>query len=151
MSLFKKIKDGAYDIGELITPKEFSKLKLKDDGTFCTEIITIEGRKIPLMRIRQRLLETQEKLNLLRAIDNYNTMPIEDITARLKHLGEFDEALNDDDQRLRLEELETTRYLACWADHLTIAGTLTPCTHSAVCMMKRCFCQMMSSKRMAQA
>ncbi len=118
----KKITEGEYDLGELIIPNEISKLKLADDGTFLTEVIAIEGRKIPLQRIRQRLLDQQEKSNLLRARKNYHTKPIEEIIIRLKLLDEFDDALNEDNLRLRLKELETTRYLSCWADHSSIAS-----------------------------
>ncbi len=42
------------------TPTEISKLKFADDGTFLTEVIAVEGRKIPFQRIRQRLLDQQE-------------------------------------------------------------------------------------------
>ena len=49
----KRVEDGTYNIGEHITPKQFSRLILKDDGTFLTESFLIEGRKIPLLDIRQ--------------------------------------------------------------------------------------------------
>lgn len=60
----KKLEDGTYNIGELIAPMKFTKLKMKNDGTFCTETFTVEGRKIPLMTIRKQLIKSQEKMNI---------------------------------------------------------------------------------------
>ena len=65
----KRIDDGTYNIGELITPKEFS-MTMKADGTFTRETFCILGRKIPLRDIRQKLLQTQEDHQLLRATEN---------------------------------------------------------------------------------
>lgn len=105
-----------YNIGEMIVPKQFSKLKVRKDGTLTTETFTIGGRKIPLMHIRQHLLDSQENNNFLRAKTSkeYNTMAIENVISRLKQLEEFEGDLDDDDLRQRLQELETTRYITCW-------------------------------------
>ena len=71
----KRIDDGAYNISELITPKEFSMMTMKADGPFTRETFCIQGRKIPLRDIRQKLLQTQEDHQLLRATeDNFETM-----------------------------------------------------------------------------
>ena len=121
-AITERLEKGEYDLGELITPREFSKLKLTEDGQFSTEVVTVEGRKIPLNRMRQRLLNKQEKFKLLRARNDYMAVPIAIVRDRLRYLGEYNENLSDDEQRLRLKELETTRYLSCWADHSTIAG-----------------------------
>jgi hypothetical protein len=76
----KRIEDGTYNIGELITPKRFSRMILKDDGTFSTESFFIEGRKLPLLGIRQRTLHTHESLKLLRAKDvDYDSLSLETI------------------------------------------------------------------------
>ena len=74
------------------------------------------------MRIRQQLLDEQERLGLLRAHSNYDSIPIENISTRLKYLGEYSDDLNEKERRQKLKEIETTRYLTCWADHSTIAG-----------------------------
>ena len=113
--------NGEYELGELITPREFKKIKLTSNG-FSTETEVIQGRKIPVMRIRQKLLDEHERLGLLRAHSNYDSIPIENISTLLKYLGEYSDDLNEKEQRQKLKEIETTRYLTCWADHSTIAG-----------------------------
>ena len=119
----KRIEDGTYNIGELITPKEFSRLTLTKDGTFSTEPFFIEGRKIPLLDIRQKMLDNQETQKLIRASEvDFDTLPMESVNEQLCLLSEVDESLDNDDKRQRLKEIQTTRYLTCWADHSTIAG-----------------------------
>ncbi len=121
-TITRKIENGEYELGELIAPKEYTNVKLTSDGKFSTEILVTHGRKIPMKKIRQQLLNEHERLGLLRARDNYNSIPIEDIISRLQYLGECSEGASEEDQRQKLKKLETTRYQCCWADHSTIGG-----------------------------
>ena len=99
------------------------RLSLNNDGTFLTESFFIEGRKIPLLDIRQRMLDTQENIGLLRAKDvDFDTLPMASINLQLQDFDEYDNSLNDSEKRQRLKEIRTTTHITCWADHSTIAG-----------------------------
>ena len=135
----KRIENGTYNIGELITPKQFSRLTLNNDGTFLTESFSIEGRKIPLLDFCQRMLDTQENLGVLCAKDvDFEALPMETINTQLIKFGEVDNSLNDSDKKERLKEIQTTRHVTCWADHSAIAGH-TLCTQLAACMIQQFF------------
>ena len=123
-SIKQRVNDGIYSVGELIVPKQYSKVTLTQYGQFKTELFQVEGRKIPLHDIRQKLLTKQQELGLLRAKQQseYNVMPIEDVTSRLATLNELNSTATEQELRARLQTLETTRYLTCWSDHSTIAG-----------------------------
>ena len=57
----KKIDNGEYELGELITPREYTKVILTSDGTFSTETLVTHGRKIPM---RVGTTTSQRKLQL---------------------------------------------------------------------------------------
>ena len=118
----QRVKDGSYSVSELIK-KQYSKVTLTQDGQFETDFFHVEGRKIPLHDIRQKLL-TKQELGLLRAKQQseYDVMPIEDVKSRLATLNELNSTATEQELRARLQTLETTRYLTCWSDHSTIAG-----------------------------
>ena len=58
--LKQKIADGVYTLGELIVPQTFEKVFFKNEK-LCTKEISIQGRKIPLARIRKEITEKHEK------------------------------------------------------------------------------------------
>ena len=88
------------------------------------QLFQVEGRKIPLYDIRQKLLAKQQELGLLRAKQQseYDVMPIEDVKSRLAILNELNGIATEQELRARLQTLEMTQYLTRWSDHSTIAG-----------------------------
>ena len=58
--LQKDIEDRKYCLGEPIVPKEYEKMVIKNDKV-TEEIFTIYGRKIPLTKIRKKLLQNEPK------------------------------------------------------------------------------------------
>lgn len=111
----QRVNDGIYSVGELIVPKLYSKVTLTQDGQLETELFQVEGRKIPLYDIRQKLLAKQQELGLLQAKQQseYDVMPIEDVKSRLAILNELNRTATEQELRARLQTLETTRYLTC--------------------------------------
>ena len=87
----QRVNDGIYSVGELIVPKQSSKVTLTQDGQFKTELFQVEGRKIPLHDIRKKLLTKQEEIGILRAKQQaeYDVMPIEHVRSRLAKLNEL--------------------------------------------------------------
>ena len=125
-TLWQKIADGEYLLGEIITPKCYKKLSLHPDGTLKEEYFWVSGRKIPLLEKRKRLLEEHEKEGLVRdhSDAHYEEMTIEEIKNRLKELGELDEQSESEMSRQELVQLlqhwERTRHLIFWSDHSSI-------------------------------
>ena len=140
----QRVTGGFYTVDELIVPKQYSKVTLTQDGQLKTDFFHVEGRKIPLYDIRQRLLAKQQELGLLRARQQseYTTMPIEDVRSRLAILNELSNTASEQELRTRLQTLEMTQFLTCWSDHSTIAGH-TCCTPTAACMTQPSFTQTM--------
>ena len=52
--LLEKITDGTYNLGELIVPQKFEKTVIRNNKILIEEI-SIQGRKIPLKEIRERM------------------------------------------------------------------------------------------------
>ena len=106
-TLRQKIADGEYQLGEIITPKCYKKLSLHPDGTLKEEYYWVSGRKIPLLDIRKKLLEEHEKEGLVRdhSDAHYDKMTIEEITNRLKELGELDKQSESEMTRQELVKL----------------------------------------------
>ena len=105
-------------------PKQYKKLVLKSDGTLKEVLFTVCGRKIPLNEIRKRELDRCEQLGIVRGQTNqeYEQMTDEEITDRLKELGENENHSGDTpgQRRERLIKFERTRHLMLWGDGSTI-------------------------------
>ena len=72
--LKKEIESGKIQIGTLIVPKQLKKLRLDKNRDISITECTIEGRKIPLPDIRNRMNNKFEKLKLFNdkpCIDRY--------------------------------------------------------------------------------
>lgn len=105
-------------------PKKYKKIVMNSDGTLKEVEFTVSGRKIPLTEIRKRELDKFEKLGIVRGHTNeeYGQMSDDQITERLKVLGEIENHLNDTPGQRRecLIKFERTRHLMIWGDGSTI-------------------------------
>ena len=83
-------------MGEFIAPKSYQKLTMDSNGTLKTEFFTGSDRKIPLVEIRNNLLNDHEKLGLVRdhSEAHYEAMTYEELEICLKEIGEFKEKPN---------------------------------------------------------
>lgn len=113
-----RLQEGEYTIGELVVPKKYKKLVMNSDGTLKEVEFTVSGRKIPLTKIRKRELDRFEKLGIVRGHTNeeYGQMSDDQITERLKELGEIENHSGDTpgQRRERLIKFERTRHLMIW-------------------------------------
>ncbi len=123
-TLRKKIENGEYRLGEIITPKCYKKLSLNPDGTLKEEYFTVSGRKIPLLEIRKNILDQQEKDGLVRdhSDAHYEAMTNQDLIKRLQELREYKEPSEATREELveSLKYWERTRHLIFWSDHSSI-------------------------------
>jgi hypothetical protein len=118
----KMISEGQLTLGELCAPYTLKKNVIVNERLTTREEI-VYGRKVPLISIRQKLLEKHEPHMRLHTDDELNNMTKEDL---LKHYKSLHIQLPDDTSmdslRTRLMKCETTRTWAIWHDHSTIAG-----------------------------
>ena len=134
--LKEKVCSGEYCLGDVIVPRKYEKLVYKDGGA-VRKIFFVEGRKIPLQRIRENTLKEHEKYMRLHDDTYYETLSEKEIKYRLKRLHEIHEHLSNDELRnlhansvnMTLEELrkklksiERTRYIQVWMDSSSIAN-----------------------------
>ena len=116
-----KIEEEEYLVGELVVPRTYKKIIVDKDGEIKESNFTVSARKIPLKQIRERELSRVEKLGLVRTKSDsyYDNLSFEEVTSRLKCLGEYkDETLEV--MRKRLKMFERTRHFMLWQDNSTI-------------------------------
>ena len=90
--LKESIEKGTYIIGDLIVPQTFEMTKIRNNK-IVVEDVTIHGRKIPIAKIRQKMLEEHLCYMRLRTDNDFQNLTRDEITNELKCLGELP---NDD-------------------------------------------------------
>lgn len=110
--LGQKIMNGEYTIGELVVPKKFKKMVLKN-GNIENETFTVESRKISLTSIRRRMVEKHEKYM---RCQNGDSLPIDKIIIYLKKINEFILTDTEDTMRRKFTSFQLTRHLQLWHD-----------------------------------
>ena len=98
-----------------------------DSSTLSISEITKQNsaREIPIMNIRQKLLEKHERLGIIRNNpDNYfASLSEEDTKSRLAELGEsYDSKMTIEEVQQKLKTICRTRHFKLWHDHSEIAG-----------------------------
>ena len=83
-----------------------------------------EGRKIPLRKIREDLLEKHSQYLRKNKENHYLEMSSTQVMQRLKELGELEESKSLDEAAMKkkLANLEQTRNLMVWLDNSTVAN-----------------------------
>ena len=118
--LQKKLEEGVYTVGEQIVPRTYEKLIFKD-GNIVKEQFIVEGRKQPLIDIREKLLSRQEKY--MRNNNSYDDLTEEKVRQRLLKLFEYKAGESFEEMKMRLKQIEHTRHLMLWYDASTVANT----------------------------
>ena len=95
---------------------------LNDNGEIVKTEFVVEGRKQPLIEIRERTLKNQEKFMRHRADDEYDTMTHESVTTLLKAINEYNEGESLKSMQNRLKDIERKRHIKIWHDLSTIAN-----------------------------
>ena len=112
------MKNGDYTIGDLVVPKAFKKLVLKN-GTIKSETFMLESRKIRLSTIRRRTAEKHEKYMRCNSVDS---LSIEDIIHYLKKINEFIPTDSEDVMRSKVASFQQTRHFQLWHDASTLCN-----------------------------
>lgn len=109
-------------MGDLIVPQTYTKISLKDNK-LTNEVISIQGRKIPLRYLRQKLLNKHEKYMRLRTDNDFDKMTPVELLAELQKIKENVD-VNSSKQHLleEIKKLERTRHFMFWHDGSTLSN-----------------------------
>ena len=84
MNILKlKIKQGEYNIGQIVVPQNFTKTSVKDDKMITKEV-SISGRKFSLDDIRKNLLIYHSKYMDLTTDEEFVNMELNEVQQKLK-------------------------------------------------------------------
>ena len=111
------INEGRFSLGEECELTKY----IPNNGTVVPQDVMVQGRKIPLYKPRQKLLQ---KHSAYMRLDTVNTMKREQLTTKLKGLRYLDLAtMSTECLRKQLQSAQTSRSLCLWHDHATILKT----------------------------
>ena len=120
--LKENIEKGTYIIGDLIVPQTFEMTKIRNNK-IVVEDVTIHERRIPIVKIRQKMLEEHLCYMRLRTHKDFKNLTGDEITNELKCLGELpNDSLSNETLVNKLKSLERTRHLMFWHDGSTLAN-----------------------------
>ena len=89
------------------------------DGRIVYEKVTIVGGRIPLLEIREELLDKNNKYMWLRTNDELDHLSKDDLIISLKQINEFtctDQHLKSRALIEKFKKFEKTRHLMMWHD-----------------------------------
>ena len=120
----KLIESGELSIGEPCSPYMLMKSVVSKDGNIMQKQVQIYGRKIPLLDIRERLMEQHEMYMRQTTDAEFNALTKSELLqmATTCHIH-LPSDPSDDQLRAQLALTQRTRTLALWHDHSTILQT----------------------------
>ena len=121
--LDEMIETGVIKLGEPVAPYTLQRFKVSNAGELTTCNIVIEGRKIPLIDIRDNMLKEQEQYMHLFTDSGIASMTEGDMQAMLKQNHINMELSNKTDLQQCIAKVQRNRMLVCWHDHAKILGT----------------------------
>ena len=120
--LKENIEKGTYIIGDLIVPQTFEMTKIRNNK-IVVEDVTIHERRIPIVKVRQKMLKEHLCYMRLRTHKDFQNLTGHEITNELKCLGELpNDSLSNETLVNKLKSLERTRHLMLWHDGSTLAN-----------------------------
>ena len=118
------IKTGKLQLGEPCAPFVLTKDKTCTTGKVEQYQVTIEGRKIPLLSLRNKMLQEHEKYMHLPTDIEYQNMTESEVHAKLRCYNiTVPDNITTGDLRSMLANYQCTRTLAIWHDHASILGS----------------------------
>ena len=120
--LDEMIETGVIQLGEPVAPYTLQRFKVSNTGELVTYNVVIEGRKTPLIDIRNYMLQQEQYMHLLTDSD-IASMTEDDMRALLKRNHMTTELTNKKDMQQCIAIMQRNRMLVCWHDHAKILGT----------------------------
>ena len=87
-NLRKKIKDGAYNIGDMIVPQKYQRTVLNGDK-IEKEIVEISVRKISILDVRKTILKRSEKFMRIFIDEQYKKMSSKELINEFSRINGF--------------------------------------------------------------
>ena len=114
--------EGTLTLGEILEPKQYKRFILQK-GEIIEETFTVDGRKYPLIQIRENLLKEHEKFMRDTSSEQLENMNKDEIIKELQKINELtDTTMTEGDLRDKLKHFMTRRHLLIWQDHSTLAN-----------------------------
>ncbi len=110
------VSSGRFTLGEECAPYTITKYRMVD-GIMTPHEHQVQGRKVPLSELRQRLLRKQLKYMRLTPESTIATMSRQELTKRLNVQGD---GKSEEELRELLRLAQRSRSLCMWHDHATI-------------------------------
>lgn len=101
---------------------QYEKLVLTKSQRIIKVEFTQEGRKIPLVEIRQKMLQKQTQFLRAQGEEEYSNMSEQVLKDRLGNINESSESLSKEQMKAKLKKIETSRHLLVWLDNSTVAN-----------------------------
>ena len=113
---------GTITLGEPCSPFTVIRTSVID-GSLKNASSEVYGRKIPLLDLRQALLEKQEKFMHVMSNEEIYSLSLEEVEEKLRSYAEIHASTGIVDQYLLLKKLQRSRTLVLWHDHSMIVGS----------------------------
>ena len=115
---------GVLKFGEPVAPYSLKRFKTTNSGQLIKQIVTVEGRKIPMLDVWKQILSDQEQYMYLLTDEQISSMPTEELQFKLdQSLQPASEGETIDNMQKNLARIQCRRTLVCWHDYTTILGT----------------------------
>ena len=85
-NLRKKIKDGTYNMSDMIVPQKYQRAVLNGEK-FENEIIQISGRKINILDVRKTILKRNEKFMRTFTDEQYEKMSSAELMTEFRRIN----------------------------------------------------------------
>ena len=114
------IESGRFTLGEQCAPYTLTRY-VPDNGTLMPQEKTVMARKIPLLKLRRRLLLKQSKYMRLTPTSAIQAMTVSELVDRITNLeGMATSDMSHRELSQTLSSYERSRSLVMWHDHATI-------------------------------
>lgn len=120
--VLQEIMDRNINIGKAIVPRKYKKYKLDKNGHVVNSEFVVEGRKVPLLEIRQKHLHDNIHLMRLHPDSYFDALTYEEVCDKLKGFGESTNLCSIEELQSKMKRMERTRHIQLWHDGSTIAN-----------------------------
>ncbi len=116
------ISDGTLVLGQPCAPHSLTRWTI-ENGKLQEQVVQVYGRKIPLLILRERLLQQHEQFMRLTSDEQLQQSTREELLQMLNDLHkEIDPAVSTECLREKVREFQRNRSLLLWHDHGTVVG-----------------------------
>lgn len=122
----------------MIVPQTFKKVTLTKEGKIKTKTFTVTGPRFLFLTLEKNMLKEHESMGLMRirSDSDYDMMTEDEISYRLKQLGEDEAEEIASNRKDKLKEIGQKRQLMVCSDNATLLIMATLYLQSMLHMMR---------------